>query len=122
FDTPLTGEREGFKLLESLGRELESELPKARLLRAVLEDGSSEAELASSRGIHASFRQRVSTLYLEVAGPGEPAPTASLYLAAREPRQFQPMSLARRLADRLAVCASGAAPERDGGEFLLAPP
>lgn len=121
-ESPILGEREGFKLLESLGRELESELPGARLLRAVLEDGSSEAELASSRGIKASFRQRVSTLYLEVAGPGENAPGASLYLAAREPHQFQPTSLARRLADRLAVCASGAAPERDGGELLLAPP
>lgn len=124
FDTPLTGEREGLKLLESLGRELEAELPRARLLRAVLEDGSSEAELANSRGLRATSRSRVATLYLEaagVAGPGRPAPTASLYVAARETRQFHPTALARRLADRLAVSAAGSPPELDGGELLLAP-
>lgn len=124
FDTPLTGEREGLKLLESLGRELEAELPKARLLRAVLEDGSSESELASSRGLRAVTRSRVATLYLEAAGPGHPAPMAALYIAARESRQFHPTALARRLADRLAVSAAGAPPEREGGaggEFLLAP-
>jgi predicted Zn-dependent protease len=120
-DAPLIGEREGLRLLESLGRELENELPKARLLRAVLEDGSSEAELANSRGLQVSTRQRIATLYLEAAGPGHPAPTASLYVAAREPHGFHPTALARRLADRLAVSASGAPPERDSGEFLLAP-
>lgn len=121
FDTPLTGEREGLKLLESLGRELEAELPKARLLRAVLEDGSSEAELANSRGLRALTRSRLSTLYLEAAGPGSPAVTASLYVAAREPRRFHPTALARRLADRLAVSAAGAPPARDSGDVLLAP-
>jgi predicted Zn-dependent protease len=121
FDTPLIGEREGLKLLESLGRELEGELPRARVLRAVLEDGSSEAELANSRGLRARTRNRISTLYVEAAGPGRPPVTASLYVAAREPRRFHPTALARRLADRLAVTASGAAPERDTGEILLAP-
>jgi predicted Zn-dependent protease len=121
FDTPLIGEREGLRLLESLGRELENELPGARTLRAALEDGSSEAELANSRGLRASTRHRIATLYIEAAGPGSPAPTASLYVATREPRRFHPTALARRLADRLAVSASGAAPERDSGEFLLAP-
>jgi predicted Zn-dependent protease len=121
FDTPLTGEREGLKLLESLGRELESELPKARLLRAVLEDGSSESELANSRGLRAAARSRISTLYLEAAGPGRPPATASLYVAAREPRRFHPTSLARRLADRLAVSAIGAPPARGTGDVLLAP-
>jgi PmbA protein len=121
FDTPLTGEREGLKLLESLGRELEAELPKARLLRAVLEDGSSEAELANSRGLRAITRSRISTLYLEAAGPGHPAVTASLYVAAREPRRFHPTALARRLADRLAVSAAGSPPARDSGDVLLAP-
>ena len=121
FDTPLIGEREGLKLLESLGRDLTSELPGARLLKAVLEDGSSEAELANSRGVRARTRQRISTLYIEAAGPGKPAAQASLYVAAREPRRFHPTALARRLADRLAVAAAGAPPERDTGEILLAP-
>jgi predicted Zn-dependent protease len=120
-EVPVLGEREGFKLLENLGRELESELPGARLLRAVLEDGASEANLANSRGVHASYTHRLSTLYLEAAAPGGAGSIASLYVAAREPRQFQPTVLARRLADRLAVSAAGAAPDRDGGEFLLAP-
>jgi PmbA protein len=125
FDAPLIGEREGLKLLEALGKELAAELPKARLLSAALEDGSSESELANSRGLRARTRNRVATLYLEAAGPGaagSPAPTASLYLAAREARKFHPPALARRLADRLAVTAQGAPPEQDGGEMLLAPP
>lgn len=124
FDTPLIGEREGLKLLESLGRELESELPKARLLRAVLEDGSSEGELVNSRGLNARFRHRIATLYLEAAGPADrPGPTAALYLHAREAKRFHPPALARRLADRLAVSAAGAPPpERDAVEVLLAPP
>jgi PmbA protein len=120
-ETPLIGEREGLKLLESLGRELQNELPGARPLRAVLEDGSSEAELANSRGLRASTRHRIATLYIEAAGPGSPAATASLYVAAREPRRFHPTALARRLADRLAVSAAGAPPDRDTGELLLAP-
>ncbi len=121
FDTPLIGEREGLRLLESLGRELASELPDSRMLKAVLEDGSSEAELANSRGVRSRTRQRISTLYIEAAGPGRPAAQASLYVAAREPRRFHPTALARRLADRLAVAAAGAAPERETGEILLAP-
>jgi PmbA protein len=122
FDAPLIGEREGLKLLESLGRELASELPGARLLRAALEDGSSESEILNSRGLRARTRSRVTTLYLEAAGPGRPAASASVYLAAREARRFHPPALARRLADRLAVTAQGAPPDRDRGEFLLAPP
>lgn len=120
-DAPLIGEREGLRLLESLGRELAAELPGARLLSAALEDGSSEAEIANSRGLRARTRSRVATLYLEAAGPGRPASTASVYLAVREARKINPPALARRLADRLAVTAQGEPPERDGGEILLAP-
>lgn len=121
FDAPLIGEREGLKLLESLGRELAAELPGARLLAAALEDGSSESEIANTRGLRARTRARVATLYLEAAGPGRPASTASVYLAVREARKINPPALARRLADRLAVTAQGAPPERDTGEILLAP-
>lgn len=122
FSAPLIGEREGLKLLESLGRELASELPGSRLLRAALEDGSSESEMVNSRGLRARSRNRVATLYLEAAGPDRTA-SASVYLAAREARRFHPTALARRLADRLAVTSQrtqGMLPE--GGELLLAPP
>ncbi|HVT61054.1 MAG TPA: metallopeptidase TldD-related protein [Thermoanaerobaculia bacterium] len=122
FDAPLVGEREGLTLLASLGRELAAELPGARLEQAALEDGSSEGELASSRGVRARFRHRIATLYLEAVGPGRPGAAAALYLAAREARRFHPSALARRLADRLAVQASGGPPEKGGGELLLAPP
>jgi predicted Zn-dependent protease len=120
FSAPLIGEREGLKLLESLGRELASELPGSRLLSAALEDGSSESEILNSRGLRARSRNRVSTLYLEAAGPGRAA-SASIYLAAREARRFHPTALARRLADRLAIAAQGGSPQVGGGEFLLAP-
>jgi predicted Zn-dependent protease len=124
FDAPMIGEREGLKLLESLGRELASELPGSRLLHAALEDGSSESEIVNSRGLRARVRSRVATLYLEAAGPGG-ASSASIYLSAREARRFHPPALARRLADRLAITSQGtqgAPPGRDGGEILLAPP
>lgn len=122
FSAPLIGEREGLKLLESLGRELASELPGSRLLRAALEDGSSESEIVNSRGLRARSRNRLATLYLEAAGPGRAA-SASIYLAAREARRFHPTALARRLADRLAIASQGGAPPgTDGGELLLAPP
>jgi predicted Zn-dependent protease len=137
FEAPLIGESEGLQLLAGLGRELAAELPGARLLTAALEDGSSEGELASSRGLRVAFRRRLATLRLEAAGPargpGRPGAAAALYLAAREARGFHPKGLARRLADRLSVESTGG-PPRQGttgggagggaphGELLLAPP
>jgi predicted Zn-dependent protease len=122
FETPLIGESEGLRLLAGLGRELEAELPGSRLLHAALEDGSSEGELANSRGLRVAFRRRLATLRLEAAGPGRPGAAAALYLAAREARRFHPKALARRLADRLSIEAGGSGPAAGGGELLLAPP
>ena len=113
---PLLGESEGLRLLESLGRELAAELPGARLLHAALEDGSSESELVNSRGLRVRFRRRLATLHLEAAGPGRPGGAASLYLAEREARRFHPAILARRLADRLAVTATGSPAVRGEAE------
>ena len=132
-EAPLIGESEGLRLLASLGDELAAELPGARLLLAALEDGSSESELASSRGLRAAFRRRLATLRVEAAGPGHPGTGAALYLAAREAHRFHPKALARRLADRLSVAANGAPPGQldaaggavaadPRGELLLAPP
>jgi predicted Zn-dependent protease len=128
-EAPLIGESDGLRLLASLGSELAAELPGARLLFAALEDGSSEGELASSRGLRVAFRRRLATLRVEAAGPGHPGSGAALYLAAREARRFHPKALARRLADRLSVAAEGAPPRQadaavggGSGELLLAPP
>lgn len=121
-DAPLVGEGEALGLFEGIHRELSSELPGARLLVAQLDDGSSEAELYSSREVSSSMRQRVAILYLEAAAAGSGVGLIRLRLAAREARHFQPLSLARRLADRLLIAQKGSSPRRDRGEFLLAPP
>jgi predicted Zn-dependent protease len=123
FAAPLIGESEGLRLLAGIRRELDAELPGSRLLHAALEDGSSETGLANSHGLRVSYRRRLATLRLEVAGPGRPGAAAALYLAEREARRFQPLALARRLADRLLVAGGGpAASAAGGGELLLAPP
>lgn len=130
FAAPLIGESEGLRLLASISRELDAELPGSRLLHAALEDGSSETGIANSRGLRVAYRRRLATLRLEVAGPGRPGAAASLYLAEREARRFQPLALARRLADRLLVAGAGPATatagnaesSMAGGELLLAPP
>jgi PmbA protein len=125
FDSPLVGEREGLALLASLEGGLAAELPGARVLAAVLEDGSSESELGSSRGIAAAWRSRTAALRIEAAAPpprpGGVPPTAVLYAAEREARRFNPPALARRLADLVTVVAAPAPAERDRGEVLAAP-
>ena len=128
FDAPLIGEREGLALLDSLERGLVAELPGARLLTAVLEDGSSESEVANARGVAASWRSRVAALRLEAVAPaagsggsgGAPA-SASLVAVEREARRFDVPALARRLADLLTVAPAAAPAERDRGEILVAP-
>jgi PmbA protein len=116
----LVGESEARSLVEAIARDLAAELPGARLERATLEDGSSESELASSRGVRASWRGRAAILRLEAAADagGE---LVSVHLTERQAASFRAASIARRLADRLLVARSGAPPERDRGEFLLSP-
>ncbi len=124
-DAPLMGENEAQAFFVGLDRELDKELPGARLTLGELDDGSSEAELVSSRDISAHVRQRTAALYLEATGPQKDAARkkrVALRLAEREARRFQPLALARRLADRLLIADQGTAPPRDRGEFLLAPP
>ncbi|HEV7667488.1 MAG TPA: metallopeptidase TldD-related protein [Thermoanaerobaculia bacterium] len=122
FEVPLIGEREGLALLEGIARELTAELPRGRVLSAALEDGSSEGQITSSKGLSATFRGRLAALRLEAIGPGLPRP-AVIELAEREARRFNPKALARRLADRLAVgAAPGLAEDAErSGDLLLAP-
>jgi len=121
FETPLVGESEGLRLLAAVAAALGDEMPTARLLSAVLEDGSSESRLLSSRGVEAHWRRRVAVFHAEAA-LGEVR--ARVDLARREARRFGPAELARLLADRLAAAAGGA-PQgfsgRDRGELVLAP-
>lgn len=124
-DAPLLGEREALGLLSTLGEELRAELPAARLLGIRLADGASEWRLASrpgsGSGLEASARSRAAYLRVEAALAERREVAATLELAERSARAFDPRAVARRLADRLAVAARGSAPERDRGELVLAP-
>lgn len=122
-DIPLMVASESRALLVGLAQELRRELPSARILRAYVEDGASEIGLASTRGPQASYRSRGAALFVEVIDGEHPSvPAARIFLAAEAARGFNPVPLARRLADRLLLCREGTAPERDRGDFLLAPP
>lgn len=117
-DAPLVGEAEVRALIESVARDLASELPGARLGRATLEEGASESDLRSTRGIEARWRGRAAILRLEASAGSD---AVAVDLTERQAASFRAASVARRLADRLLVARSGAAPERDRGEFLLSP-
>lgn len=124
FDAPLTGEREGLRLLAAIGRELDTELPGARVVHALLEDGSSESEIRSHRGVHHTWRGRLATLRVTAVArvSASAAVRVTLSLAEREARRLAPKAVARRLADRLVVRAAPPPDiERDRGEVLLAP-
>ena len=125
FEVPLIAEREGLALLEGIARELAAELPRGRVLSATLEDGSSEGQIVSSKGLSATFRGRLAAIRLEAIGPGlaRPSSPAIIEVAEREARRFNPKALARRLADRLAVgSAPGLADDAErSGDLLLAP-
>ena len=120
-DAPLLVDSEAISLLEAIESNLVREVPGGRLLRGVLEEGSSESDLANSRGVSVGFRSRAAALYLEVAGPWKGSAGASFYLAEREARRFNPAALARQAANRLVLGHEGTAPDRDRGEMLLAP-
>ena len=123
FDTPLIGEREGLKLLESLGRELAAELPGGPPA-----PGRAGGRLQRGRagqqprpaGAHPAAASPPSTSRPPV--PGGPAADGARSTwrpgspGASIPR---PWPAAWRTAWRSS--AAGAPPERDTGEFLLAP-
>jgi PmbA protein len=121
-DAPLLTEREAQALLQAIADALAAELPGAALAEAALEDGSSTSTLVSSRGVRARWRHRVAWVRLVAALPGERGSVlASVEQGAREARRLQPRTLARALADRLAVRARGSLPERESGDVVLAP-
>lgn len=120
-EAPLIVESEALPLLEACERLLGRELPGARILRLSLEDGVSEVELASTRGVAASYGGRTASLTVEVLGPEPGRHHLTELFAEREARRFAPGALAERLANRLILERDGTRIDRDRGEFLLAP-
>jgi hypothetical protein len=120
-EAPLLVEGEAKDLVGGIARELGRHLEGARLLRAVLDDGSSETYLASSRAIEVGYRSRLATLHLEAVLGGEAKTRTVVRLAQREARAFQPKAVARRLADALSVRGGDPGPRRERGEMILGP-
>ena len=124
-DAPLVGEAEAMALFDGLARELDTELPGARILSGHLDDGSSESQLVSRRDTAAIYRHRVAALRVEAVAPsrgrGDTPPQVHVTMVAKDARRLNPRAIARRLADRLLISLRGEAPHRDRGDFLLAP-
>lgn len=120
-DAPLLSEREAQGFLAGVAAALAVELEGARLDEATLEEGASESLLHSSRGVRASWRQRVAWVRLTASLPAAGV-QASVEQGAREARRLQPRTLARALADRLSVLARGKPPEEPLVAAVLAPP
>jgi PmbA protein len=117
---PLLSEREAQSFLGGVGDALAAELAGARLDEATLEEGASESQLESSRGVRASWRQRVAWVRLAASLP-EAGVRATFEQGAREAKRLQPRTLARALADRLSVLAKGKPPQSPLAEAVLAP-
>lgn len=120
-EAPLMVEGEAVGLVEALGRELAHQVQGARILRAVLDDGSSETYLANSRGVDIGYRSRLATLHVEAVVAAEAATRTSLQLAEREARAFHPLAVAQRLANVLAVRGAEPGPRRERGEMIVGP-
>ena len=118
-DAPLLTEIEAHTLLDAIVAALLEELPGARVDDAILEDGSSESTLVSSRGVRGHWRHRLAMLRLAASLP-EAGVQATLEQAVRDAKRLQPRLLARALADRLAVRARGNEAEEEG-DLVLAP-
>ena len=126
-DSPLLTEREAQALLSAVADALAAELPGARLVEAVLEDGSSASDAGqlatASAPAGATAWRWVRLVAMLPARRRRAAGAGARHVeqGAREARRLQPRALARALADRLAVRARGSLPERESGDVVLAP-
>jgi predicted Zn-dependent protease len=118
---PLIGESEGGQLLQAVAERLAAQRAGARLTAGLLEDGASEWEVASSRGVRERARGRGAAVRLR-AVDGAGGGLAELHLAAAEARALSPAILATRLADALAVRAGPPLGARERGDVVCAPP
>ena len=92
---PLLAEGEVRALLEAIARELQNELPGAKLSSALLEEGLSDSELGSSRGVRAAWSGRGAALRLEASAPDSPRRTAILERVERQATALHPGALGR---------------------------
>ncbi len=120
-EVPLIVEGEAVSLLEAVESELTGQLPGARLLKGVLEDGMSASVLVNSRGIDIGYRSRACWLMLEVAEASRGMARTVVEVGERDAGRLQPRALARRLVDSLTARAGAGGPDRDRGEVVLAP-
>lgn len=118
-DASLMAEGEAIGLLEAVERALSTELPGARLLRGVLDEGTSETMIFNSRGVDVEYRSRAAALRVEAVAPGKAAPSSALLVAEREARRFQPGAVGNRLANHLLLARQGRAEMRHRGELLI---
>lgn len=119
-EAALLAESEVATLFEALAKAIGKEAPGGELVSAALEEGTSESEILSTRGAKARWRSRNARLTVE-ARSTRAGGAVRMEFAERAAQRLQPAVVARRLADRLHVEAEGTAPDRDRGEFLLAP-
>lgn len=119
---PLLGEGEGRRRLRSLASAVVRAVPGARVVSAVLEDGSSEVEMCSSLGLQVAYRKRIASLRVEALGSGARAPALCFLLHAATARDVPWEKVSSRLEDLLALRSQGVAQASGGGhEMVLAP-
>lgn len=121
-DLPLMAEGEARATIESIGKALESEVPGSRILRAYLDEGSSETSILNTHGLEVSFQRRAASLFVQAVGPWPGSAPCQLSWAARKHHDLQSDAAARRLANRLLLTRDDSAPDRERGEVLLGSP
>lgn len=119
---PLIGEGDGFAMMEAVNQKIKADLPGARLVQAVLEDGASESRLANSEGVTGETRSRTAAFLLEAVyrQKGKTA-LGRLYTAGREARNLRPLALGSRLVDLLSTRLEGQPQKAANATVVLAP-
>lgn len=120
-DSPLMVESEVREFFDVFRRELTQERSSVRLSRGVLEEGTSDAEIVSTRGVDEGTRGRSASLLLELVDEAGQGGMVRFHLAQREARAFNPAALARRAVDRLLLQRGTGLARRDRGEVLVSP-
>jgi len=118
-DSSLVAESEAIALLEGIERALVGELAGSRLVRGLLEEGSSETSIYNTLGVKVDYRSRAASLFVDAVGPWKGSASVSLALAERVHRRLKPVVVAKRLANRLLLSRKGMTPDRERGEILV---